>query len=123
MTVTVNLRFPTYTDTLVDCNRVEKLIRNSVIGKSLDLKSNVYEREAKYGGGYGYIIHCGPISITCRAITRYTVSYAVPMSQGNHRHEFEAVTAEEALEQCREFLENTIEHARLSLAILAGPDS
>lgn len=124
MTVTVNIRFPTYLDAMHDSDRVLDLIRQSVVGKTHTPSVTVYEREAKYGGGFGYFFTCGPISVSCRAMTRYTVSYHEPEGgRMNHREEFEAVTAEQALEDCRAFLETRIEHARLALAVLAGPAS
>lgn len=124
MTVTVNLRFPTYIDAMKDCDRVLDLVRQSVIGKSYVPSVTVYEREEKFGGGFGWFFTCGPISFSCRAMTRYSVRYHTPtVNGGDHGDDFEAVTAEQALEDCRAFLEARIEHARLALAILSGPAS
>lgn len=124
MTVTINRRFPTHLDARMDGERVASIIRAQVSAQNLPIGLTVYEREEKAGGGFGYLLTCGPISVSCRAITRYTVSYSEPEGDRmNHRDEFEAVTAEAAIEECRQFLEARISHARLALAVLSGPES
>lgn len=122
--ITVVTRWPTAADAQHDAERVASLIRAHSCVQSMPIRVNTYEREEKLGGGFGYVLTCGPVSIVCRSLTRYTACYSLPEGpRGNHRDEFEAVTAEAAIEEMREFLEARIEHARLALAVLAGPDS
>lgn len=121
--VTLVVRWPTVADAQQDAERVASLIRAQVSVQSMPIRVNTYEREEKLGGGFGYILTCGPVSIVCRSITRYTACYSLPEGpRGNHRDEFEAVTAEAAIDEMREFLESRIKHARLALAVLSGPE-
>lgn len=121
--ITVVTRWPTVADAQKDAERVASLIRAQVSVQSMPIRVNTYEREEKLGGGFGYILTCGPVSIVCRSITRYTACYSLPEGpRGNHRDEFEAVTAEAAIDEMREFLEGRIKHARLALAVLSGPE-
>lgn len=117
----VNFRFPTYLDAMHDCDRVLDLIRQSVIGKTLIPSVTVYERGADMGGGFGWFFTCGPISVSCRSLLRYTASYATPTRSGHHSEDFEAPTAEEAIQALRDHLEERMERQRLALAVLAGP--
>lgn len=120
--VTLVIRWPTVEDAQRDAERVASLIRAQSSVQSMPIRVNTYQREEKLGGGFGYVLECGPVSIVCRSITRYTACYSLPEGPlGNHRDEFEAVTAEEAIEDLREFLESRIKHARLALAVLSGP--
>lgn len=120
--ITVVTRWPTAADAQQDAERVASLIRHQSSVQSMPIRVNTYEREEKLGGGFGYVLECGPVSIVCRSITRYTACYSLPEGpRGNHRDEFEAVTAEAAIDEMREFLESRIKHARLALAVLSGP--
>lgn len=120
MTVKINFRFPTYLDAMHDSDRVLGLIRHSVVGKSCDPSVTVYERDDKEGG-FGWFLKCGPVSVSCRSITRYTVAYHTPTASGQHSVEFDTTTAEDGLEELRAHLETLLERARLALAIIAGP--
>ncbi|WAV88302.1 hypothetical protein [Phage ST231] len=120
--VTLVVRWPTVEDAQQDAERVASLIRHQSSVQSMPIRVQTYQREEKLGGGFGYILTCGPVSIVCRSITRYTACYSLPEGpRGNHRDEFEAVTAEDAIQEMRDFLEERIKHARLALAVLSGP--
>lgn len=121
MTVRINFRFPTYLDAMHDSDRVLGLIRHSVVGKSNEPSVTVYEREERDGGGFGWFFTCGPVSVSCRAITRYTVAYHTPTGSGHHSVEFDGMTAEQCLDDLRAYLEAQLIHMRLGLAIIAGP--
>lgn len=124
MTVTVITRFPTAQDARMDAERVASLVRHGVSARNIPIRVSYYERPEKDGGGFGYVMTIGSITITCRAITRYCVSFSDESGEGNmgsHREEFEAVTVEQALEDARAWMEARIQHMRHGLAILQGP--
>ncbi|WPJ70588.1 hypothetical protein [Escherichia phage vB-Eco-KMB41] len=116
MAITVNTRFPTYTDALIDSHRVQALLRVNTCAKLAPVSCNVYERENKGEKlGFGYVLRVGPITIHCRGITRYSVDYHDEGSGWT----CDAVTAEDAIQEAYEYLAKRLQCLQLGIAILS----
>lgn len=120
MSITVITRWPTAAAAQQDAERVASLIRAQVSVQSMPIRVNTYERDEKSGGGFAYLLECGPVSVSCRGLTRYCVRYSDP---GRHVEEFDAVLVEDALVEARQFIESRIAHMRLALAVMSGPEA
>ncbi|HCI6019559.1 TPA: hypothetical protein NPN74_001602 [Klebsiella quasipneumoniae subsp. quasipneumoniae] len=107
-------RWPTEAEAIADAHRVLKLVNFG------DLPSiTAYECEEKQGGGYGYIIAGGRVTLSCRAINRYKARFH---GVDNHDRECDGITAEDAIEELRAELIQQYVTMRRAADILRKPE-
>lgn len=106
-------RWPTEAAAIDDAHRVLKLVNFG------DLPSiTAYQYEEKRGGGYGYIITGGRVTLSCRATNRYKARFH---GVDNHDRECDGITAEDAIEELRAELIQQFVTMRNAADILRKP--